>query len=513
MTVVSPTRATGPLVLAIDVGTSSVRADLYDAHGRRLRDLGAQLPCPVETSPDGGATVDPEELFRLTTEVLDRVVCQAEGTTALPPIRAVATATFWHSVLGVDDAGLPTTPLLLWADSRARVAMPALRQRLDQRAVHGRTGCVLHWSYLPAKLLWLAEAQRDAFRRTARWVSFGEYFQLKIFGRAVCSLSMASGTGLLDQNRRDWDDEVLEALPIDRQQLSPLGDVDAPLADLAGDFAARWPLLRAISWLPALGDGACSNVGSGCVTRERMALMVGTSGALRVAWRADQTGIPDGAWCYRVDGRRFVMGGALTNGGNLFAWMQRTLKLGSSAAVERELAQMEPDEHGLTVLPFLAGERAPGYAADARAAVLGLTLATTPLQILRAGLEAVALRFALLYDILSSEVPEARTVVATGGALGRSPAWVQIVADALGQPVVLSGEPEASGRGAAMLALEWLGAVESVESAPAALGRTYEPDPARHAVYRAAQERHRVYYRELVARNQGEGGDLARRTS
>ena len=497
MTVVGPERAAHPLVLAVDVGTSSVRAGLYDARGRQLRQLQAQRACPVRTTPDGGAEMDPRDLFDRTAGVVDEVV--ARGRTLSLPISAVALATFWHGVLGVDAAGEPTTPLYLWADSRSRGAMAELRRCLDERAVHARTGCVLHWSYWPAKLLWLAGEQPDAVRRTRCWLSFGEYAHRRIFGRTVCSVSMASGTGLLDQNAGAWDAEVLRALPISVEQLAPLGDLDRPLLRPTDEYARRWSPLRDVPWYPALGDGACSNVGTGCVTRERMALMVGTSGALRVAWRGSRATIPWGAWCYRVDGARFVMGGALTNGGNLFAWMRDVLKLGSIRATERELARMEPDAHGLTVLPFLAGERSPGYAAHARAAILGVSLATRPIDILRAGLEAIALRFALLHDILRAEVPEARQVIATGGALLRSPAWVQMMADALGREIVASGESEATSRGAALLALEALGAIQDVASVPASTGRVYEPDPARHARYQAAQQRHRRFYDELVA--------------
>ena len=264
------------------------------------------------------------------------------------------------------------------------------------------------------------------------------------------------------------------------------------------EYAARSPHWRDVPWYPAVGDGAASNVGSGCVTRDKMALMVGTSGALRVAWPAQRVTIPAGAWCYRIDGRRCVVGGALSNGGNLFAWMRNTLRLGRIEDAEDQLASMEVDAHGLTVLPFLAGERSPGYAPRARAAILGLTSATQPIDILRAGLEAVALRLSLLHEILLSQAPNARQVVATGGALLRSPAWTQMMADALGTPVVVSGEPEASSRGAALLALEALGAVGNVEEAPASLGQVYEPQPSRHARFQAAQERHRRYYEQLM---------------
>jgi gluconokinase len=221
-----------------------------------------------------------------------------------------------------------------------------------------------------------------------------------------------------------------------------------------------------------------------------------------VAWRGERTAIPWGAWCYRVDENRFVLGCADSNGGNLFAWLSDTLRLPSTRAAEQQLAEMTADAHGLTVLPFIAGERGPGYAAHARAAILGLTQATEPIQILRAGLEAVALRFALMYGILTSILPDPEQIIATGGALQKSPAWAQMVADALGRPVVASGVREGSSRGAALLVLERLGAVENVETMPTALLGTYEPDDDAHARLTAAQARHRRFYQRLVVEEQ-----------
>src|SRR5580698_6739538 len=103
--------------------------------------------------------------------------------------------------------------------------------------------------------------------------------------------------------------------------------MDQEQTKLSPGFAARWPQLDGIPWFPALGDGACDNVGSGCTKRDRYALMVGTSGAIRASERADSITIPSGLFCYRLDRKRFVLGGALSNGGEVFAWMRKTLQL------------------------------------------------------------------------------------------------------------------------------------------------------------------------------------------
>jgi gluconokinase len=478
------------LVLTLDIGTSSVRALLFDAGARPLPGLEARRAHAVTTTPDGGAELDAEFLFRQLQETIDEILAKAGARAA--SIRAVACCTFWHSVLGVDAVGRPTTPILTWGETRPERQAQELRNRLDERAYHGRTGAFFHPLFLPAKLLWLPR------ERVSHWMSFGEFAYQRLFGRRLATVSMASGTGLLDINECRYDEGILKAVRVTSEQLSPLGDVKDAFTGLRDPYATRWPALRGIPWTPPVGDGACNNLGSGCATPERIAVMVGTSGAMRVAWAADRVEIPWGLWCYRADRRRVLLGGALNDGGNLVDWCRRTLQLGAPEDVERELATLEPDSHGLAVLPFLAGERSPGWVAHARAVIAGLSLDTKPLQILRAGMEAVALRFALILEILRGSVPQAREIVASGGALLKSPAWTQILADAMGQPIVASAEPEASCRGAALLTMEALGMISRLEDVPAALGATVVPHPSRHARYRAALARQRDLYDKLI---------------
>ena len=128
------------------------------------------------------------------------------------------------------------------------------------------------------------------------------------------------------------------------------------------------------------------------------------------------------------------------------------------------------------MLPLLAGERSPGWAGDATGSIAGLHLSTTPLDILRASLEGVAYRFALIAQGICTETDCSHRFIASGGGLLNSPAWLQIFADVLGRPVVASAEPEATSRGAALLALEALKAVPSVEAVPSEDGRVYEAE-------------------------------------
>lgn len=498
------------VILAVDVGSSSVRAGLYDGSGRPVPDTRAALPYDLDVTRDGGATKDAEELFGLFVRAIDETLegyGQMGGTgSERPGIAGVAVSTFWHAVLGVDAEGRATTPVFTWADRRAAGCAGELARRLDTESLHGRTGCFPHSSYLPAKLLWLAREAPEAFSRTERWISPGEYFYLRLFGRDSLHIgvSMASATGLMHQNRKAWDEETLAALPIGEARLSPISE--EPFRGLLPEWSRRWAALSEVPWFPAAGDGACSNVGVGCVTAGEAAVMIGTSGAMRVLWKADSVEVPEGLWCYRCDAERFVSGGALSDGGNLISWLRKTLRLPDLEEAEAEISGREPGSHGLGFLPLLAGERGPGWSDEANGAITGISMATEPTDILHAAMESVALRFALISRRIEANLPSAspggeRRLVATGGGLSNSRVWSRMVADALGRPVVASEVEEASSRGAALLAAERLGG-SGIEEVDAPLGETIEPDAERHQAYLAALESQTELYEALVDKSQ-----------
>ena len=468
------------MVIALDVGTSSARAAAYDRRGRRIAGRFHSERYEPVTTPDGGMEHDPSRLLDAVSTCLDATVSRDEETLA------VAVSTFWHGLCGFDGSGRVLTPVYMWADTRSAADADVLRSALDADELHARTGCALHSSYWPAKLRWLMRTDPARTRRVARWGSFGEYLELALFGEAATSISMASATGLLDQEAVRWDVEALAAAEIDESRLFALRDQTIPRHGLRGPWARRWPTLRSVPWFPALGDGAASNVGSGCVSAERIALNLGTSAALRIVTRTAPAP-PRGLWRYRIDRETSVVGGATSEGGNLFAWCEETLRLPGPERIEAALAELGPDGHGLTVLPFVAGERSPGWRGNRRGVIAGLTVDTTAVDILRASLEAVALRLASVYALLMPLAASEHAIVASGGAIARSPVWRQIIADALGHPVHIWPEAEATGRGAALLALQTLRVLSTLD-APLE-GETVNPDPARHARYQDALAR------------------------
>jgi gluconokinase len=231
-----------------------------------------------------------------------------------------------------------------------------------------------------------------------------------------------------------------------------------------------------------------------------VAINIGTSGALRVLWEERFAAIPPGLWCYRADRRRFVAGGALSNAGDLFAWARDQLRLPGDDEVEERLGRIEPDSHGLTILPFWSGERSTGWASHARGAITGINLDTGSVEIVRAMFEAVAYRFAAILDLVVREITSPSLIVVSGAAATASPGWMQILSDVFGSSLLVPDYGEASSRGAALMALESLGIIADAADAPPVSGRTYRPDSRNHERYLRARQRQEQLYDSIVRR-------------
>ena len=484
------------LILALDIGTSSVRAALYDVDANPIPRAFTKIERALAVTPDGGAEIDADEAFAQVVAAIDDVIKKSARLKG--EIGFVASCSFWHSLVGVEANGRPPTKVYGWADTRSGKYTEVLRKRFDENEVHDRTGARFHSSYWPAKLLWLRKKFPDIFAKTAKWLSFSDYVALRLFNEAVTSVSMASGTGIFDIRKCVWDEKLLKFLKVKPLNLPSIADSDSKTFSLNKTFAKRWPRLKDAKWFPAIADGAADNIGAGCVTRTKAALMIGTSGAMRVAYAGEPPKkIPAGLWCYRIDRKRVIIGGALSDGGGLYRWLKDNLKLPRNA--EAEMPRRGAASHGLIFLPFLAGERSTGYNEGSRGAIIGLTSSHDAIDILQSAMEGVAFRFAEIFDQLKL-VTKVKETVASGGALRESPVWTQIIADVLGRDLLMNDATESSSRGAVLLALESIGKIESIGNLPSADAAKTEFRPKCHVIYSSAQKRHRAVYDLILKR-------------
>ena len=478
-------------VLAIDIGTSSSRAVLVDATGRQVAGTLFQRPYPLLTDHEGRAELEPRRIDQAVRFCVDSALRARAGRGLA--IDAVGVSCFWHSLLGLDAHGAPVTPIYTFADARSSAEAARLRRHHREAAVQARTGCMVRFCYWPAKLAWLRRTDPRLFGRVARWVSAGEWIQQLWCGRAVVSISMASATGLLNQRRLVWDTPLLRAVHLSPRHLNPLSDEPLPVSK------ASPPRLRGVPWYPAIGDGAAGNLGSDAVQPRVGAINVGTSGALRlmlpVGPNSRPLRIPHGLFCYRLDARRLIVGGAISNAGNLHAWARRELKLPQAGEIERTLAQRPGPIRGLTILPFWIGERAPTWPESLPSIVVGIGQATTALDLLQALHEASYQRLAEVAGLLEKVLRRKLSFIVSGG-IAHSPDSMQRLADVLGRPVAVAAQPEASLRGAALFALDRLG-VAAPKVRPV---RPIRPRARCSRAYEIARER-QIELEELVARS------------
>jgi gluconokinase len=466
---------TGNRVLALDLGTSSVRALVFDERGGAVPGVLARRPTDLRVGDDGKAELDPDEVVAAVGECLDELAGKGE----FDAVGHVASSCAWHSVIAFDAAGRRLTGALTWADTRAARLLGEVRRRADLDRLHAATGARPHTLYWTVKLPWLAAEITPA---PAAYLGLAEHVTGALLGDPSASPSMASGTGLLDLAAVDWHPEALELAGVGKEALPALAG-QGWTGRLGPEGARRWPALAEAAWHPVTGDGAASNVGAGCVTPAMAAINIGTSAAIRAVHGREEAGpLHHDLWRYLVDDRRLVTGAAYSGAGNLYAWLREVLALPDEDRVEAALATVPPGAGGVVVMPYHAGSRPPLDLAAGSGAIAGISLATTPVEILAATLEAVCYRLAAGFEALAATLPAEPEVIASGGAVVASPWWQQTLADVLGRPVRVVDEPEASARGAAVLAL-------GLATEPETL-RVVEPRPDAVEAQRAARAAH-----------------------
>jgi gluconokinase len=462
------------LFLGVDLGTTGVRAVVFDAAAKSLGEATREYP--LHTPRPGWAEQDADEVCQAAFACVRAAVRRAG---LKRPRVAIGLSGTFHNVLPVDASNRPAGPALIWADTRAGEQSAWIKANRDPAALYERSGCPIHPMYLPAKLRWLGE--HPGYR------SLMEEFTLRMTGRWVCSLSVASGTGMLNMARRDWDDELLEIAGITRGRLGELVETTEVVGRLT-DAAARDCGLDPASVLVAgAGDGVLSSLGAGTIGPGQATATIGTSGAVRLVAEAPKIDRDGRTWCYYLAEGRWVAGAAINNGGIAFRWAAEKLLRAGARAYERTYdwaAQVPPGAGGLLFLPFLTGERAPYWNADARGVLFGLAIDHDHRHVARATLEGICFRMRSIADALDEAAGPILEVRATGGYT-RSPFWLQMAADVLGRSLVVPSVQEASALGAAELAMIGTGAVAGLDATRrfVTTGPPIEPSVERGAIY------------------------------
>jgi gluconokinase len=453
------------VIVGIDIGTTSAKAGAFDQDGH---EVGANEVAYPLLEPEPGRAVQEPGV------VVDAVVAATRAAVAAagPDVAGLSISTAMHSVVGLDAHDRPITDVVTWADQRS--APQAERLRRERPHLHAATGTPLHPMAVLPKLVWFREEEPELFGRVARWVGVKELVVHRLTGAWLTDHSTASGTGLLALGTLEYEPEALEVAGVRREQLPDVAPTKHTMS-LSADGASALGCARDLPLVLGAGDGPLANLGVGAVRPGVAACSIGTSGALRLMVEKPVIDERGRVFCYALTEDRWVVGGAINNGGVVLQWAHDALapELGDDDDPEATLmdlaAQAPPGSDQLLMLPYLLSERAPHWSTLPRGAYVGLTRAHRREHLVRAAIEGVCQQMALVHASLREAGNTIHEIRATGG-FARSVLWRQILCDALGQPVGFPEGHQGSGFGAALLGMEALGEIDSFDRAAELIG-------------------------------------------
>lgn len=484
------------VVIGVDLGTTSTKAVAYDLVGGVV--AAHAVGYPLSEPLPGYAEQDPQAVLAAVIETVASTAAQSGRR-----IAGLSFSSAMHGLLGLDARGAPLTPLLTWADGRASAQAQRLRTDPGGLALHRRTGTPLHPMSPLCKLVWFREEQPDVAAAVHHWVGIKDYVLSQLVGVLVTDHSLASGTGLMDILRLQWDPDALGLAGITFEQLPSLVPTTTVLPALLPAPAHALGVPTATPVVVGAGDGPLANLGLGAVRPGVAACSIGTSGALRVMVEQPVVDPAGRSFCYALTARRWVVGGAINNGGLVLEWAGDALAPDlvdhREDALMEAAAQAPPGSGGLLMLPYLQGERAPHWSSIPSGAYVGLTREHRRPHLVRAALEGVCQQLALVLESVRAAGHDVHEIRATGG-FARSGFWRQLLADVLGMPIGFADGYEGSSFGAALLGMEALGLVDSIDVAAdlVAITATVLPDPAAHAVYAATLPTFDALYEALA---------------
>jgi len=480
--------------VGVDIGSSSCKAIAFDSDMRTLDAARQEYPMLIRTN--GWAEHDPCTILRAVIAVIKQVLISTEVMDSC--VRGIGFSGFMHSVMGVDRELNPLTPCLAWADLRTTQQVDDIRAQADATELYRRTGCPLHTTYVPAKLRWLRDNMAGEFGRAWRFMSVKEWVIANLTGVFCCDLGVASGSGLLNIHDLGWDPLVLDVAGITPDRLSQLVEPSTILPGMATNLASSEGLPGNIPVVIGSSDAALSSIGAGGLVPCRMAAMVGTSAAVRALDREPRFDAGGRSWCYYAGGGYWVVGGAANNGGNVLRWFRDEFGASTYEQLSREAELAPPGSGGLLFLPFMAGERAPNWNADARGVFFGLNLGHSRRHLVRAIMEGIMFQVTGIYEVVSGLCGIPSSLRATGG-FARSGVWLSIMASVSGVPLDTLPDVEGSATGAAALArtaLLGLHGMDWIDECIRPTGRV-EPDPSDSQVYRDLYYQYMRIYRLL----------------
>lgn len=468
-------------VIGIDIGTTNTKAVAFTEAGEVLASVDTSYL--IFTDASGAHELEPNQLFDAALTVLLQLTEKVDPAEAA----AVSFSCAMHSLILVGEDGKPLTRAITWADRRSEDYAAALKDTEQGKRLYRQTGTPIHAMSPLCKLLWLKDKKPELFRKAAKFISIKEYIWWRFLGVYQVDQSLASATGLFDIRTLTWSAEALEYAGISADRLS----TPVPTTHCETELLTTWRtmgLRRGTPFVIGASDGCLANLGTGAVRPGATALTIGTSGAVRMAALLPADDPQERIFNYILAAGRYISGGATNNGGNAVQWYADLVAGGHDADTLDTLAagaeQVPAGAEGLIFLPYLLGERAPVWDAEASGMFFGIRALHGQPHFTRALLEGISYALYQIGASLEETVGPVEQIYASGG-FTRNKHWLQLIADIFQKKVCVTATADASAIGAAMLGWVALDVFSLEETAAmAAVKEVYEPDASKATIYR-----------------------------
>jgi len=494
-------------LLGIDVGTTGSKALLIDADGAVI--ASATTEYPMFTPQPLWAEQNPADWWTATVTSIRQVLEQ--GDVRPDQVAGVGLTGQMHGLVLLDGAGEVLRPCIMWNDQRTAAQCAEITARVGADEVLRLTGNPVLPGFTAPKIVWVRQHEPEVYAQVAKVLLPKDYVRYRLSGGFFSEVSDASGTSMFDVGRRQWSQEMTDALEVPREWLPEVTESPVVSARVSASAAVETGLLEGTPVVGGGGDQAAQAVGTGIVAEGVVSATLGTSGVVFAAsdtYRVEPQGRLH-AFCHAVPGMWHLMGVMLSAAGS-FRWYRDTL--GDLECIQAEesgrdpydlltaaAAEVSPGCEGLIFLPYLSGERTPYPDPNARGVFFGLTLRHGKPHLTRAVLEGVSYGLRDSLELMRALGLSIQQVRASGGG-ARSPLWRQILADVFDAQIATVDVTEGAAYGAALLAGVGAGVYPDVAAACVAAVRvtgSTEPGPA-VPIYADYYPRYRALYPALA---------------
>ena len=479
-------------MIGVDIGTTSTKSVLYDENGQFI--MKHNIGYPLHTPNVDVSEENPDELFDAVLMTVKYVV--REANIKKEDIKLISFSAQMHSLIALDTQHHRLTESITWADNRASKYAELINKEHQGSDIYQRTGTPIHPMSPLSKIFWMKHEQSDIYKQTAMFADIKTYIFYQLFEKYVIDYSMASATGMFNLKELDWDKEALELLGITEAQLPQLVPTTHILKGMKKRYATLMGIDENTPIIVGASDGVLSNLGVNSYKKGEVAVTIGTSGAIRTVINKPRTDYKGRIFCYVLDEDHYVIGGPVNNGGVVLRWLRNEL-LASEVETAKRLgvdpydvltkiaSRVKPGAEGLIFHPYLAGERAPLWNADARGSFFGLTLSHQKEHMIRAALEGVLYNLYTVYLALIEVMNETPSTIKATGGFAKSEVWRQMMADIFDTDLIVPESYESSCLGACVLGLKALGEIDDFSIIEEMVGTTnaHQPDSATVQVY------------------------------